>query len=170
MLARAGGYALQYAEADIVRFMRQAISLARDAMRDGRGGPFGAVVVKSGRLVSSGGNCVVRGRDPTAHAEVVAIRQACASLGTHSLAGCVMFSSCEPCPMCLGAVYWARIERLWYAAPREDAARAGFDDALILGELVKPLDQRSMSMTQRLRREAVSVLDEWSVHPDKVRY
>jgi guanine deaminase len=161
---------VHYTPEQIELFMRQAIGLARTGMQDGRGGPFGAVVVKNGEVIGRGSNQVVRVGDPTAHAEVVAIRGACAALGTHSLAGSVIFSSCEPCPMCLSAIYWARIDRLWYAASRDDAARVGFDDALLFAELARPAEQRRLPTGRLLEQEARRVLEEWLTHPGKVSY
>ena len=123
-------------------FLRKAIDLAVENVRSGRGGPFGAVVVKDGEIIGQGTNTVTAGNDPTAHAEINAIRDACRRLGEHQLYGCVVYSSCEPCPMCLGAVYWARPERVVYAGTRGDAAGAGFDDAFIYEELGAEPDQR----------------------------
>ena len=150
--------------------MREAIGLAREGMRAGRGGPFGAVVVKEGRVVGRGANNVLSGRDPTAHAEIVALRDACRSLGTHELSGCEVYSSCEPCPMCLAALYWARVERLWYAATQEDAAAAGFDDSLIYREIGKPPLHRKLAMHPLLRSEAAELFKEWEDLPGKIPY
>ena len=152
------------------RFMREAIRLAREGMRAGRGGPFGAVVVKEGRIIGRGANCVLSDRDPTAHAEIVAIREACLSLGSHELSGCAVYSSCEPCPMCLAALYWARVDRIWYAATKEDAAAAGFDDSLIYREVEKPPLRRKLIMRPVLRDEAVGLFKEWSELPGKIPY
>ena len=151
-------------------FLREAIRLSRTRMRQGRGGPFGAVIAKDGILVARGWNAVTSSLDPTAHAEVVAIRRACRKLGTFSLDGCVLFSSCEPCPMCLAALYWARVDRLVYAATRDDAARAGFDDARIYRELPLDPEARSLHADHLLRVEAIAVLDEWLAKPDRVSY
>ena len=150
--------------------MREAIGLAREGMRAGRGGPFGAVVVREGRIVGRGANSVLSDRDPTAHAEIVALRDACRALGTHELSGCEVYSSCEPCPMCLAALYWARVDRLWYAATQEDAAAAGFDDSLIYREVREPPRRRRLAMRPLLRNEAVGLFTEWSELPGKIPY
>lgn len=150
-------------------FLREAIALSR-ANIDSGGGPFGAVVVRDGAVVGRGQNHVVPDRDPTAHAEVVAIRDACARLGTHDLSGCVIYASCEPCPMCLGAIYWARIERIVHAATREDAAEAGFDDAFFYEELARPVPEREVPTEQRLREEGAAVLHLWRDSADKTPY
>jgi guanine deaminase len=150
--------------------MREAIGLAREGMRAGRGGPFGAVVVKEGRIVGRGANRVLSDRDPTAHAEIVALRDACRSLGSHELSGCEIYSSCEPCPMCLAALYWARVDRLWYAATQEDAAAAGFDDSLIYREVRELPHRRRLAMKPLLRDEAVGLFDEWEELPGKTPY
>jgi len=151
-------------------FLREAIRLSRDRMREGRGGPFGAVVARDGAIVARGWNVVTASLDPTAHAEVVAIRRACRRLGTFQLAGCVLYCSCEPCPMCLAAAYWSRVDRLVYAATRDDAARAGFDDAIIYREVPLSPEERSLPAGQLLRGEAVAVFEEWLVKPDRVPY
>ncbi len=152
------------------RFLREAIRLSRTRMRQGRGGPFGAVVARDGVLVARGWNAVTSSLDPTAHAEVVAIRRACRKLDAFRLDGCILYSSCEPCPMCLAATYWARVERLVYAATRDDAARAGFDDALIYREVPLAPEARSLHTDHLLRPEAITVLEEWLAKPDRVRY
>jgi len=151
-------------------FLREAIRLSRTCMRQGRGGPFGAVIVRGGRIVARGWNAVTSSLDPTAHAEVVAIRRACRKLGTFRLDGCVLYTSCEPCPMCLAAAYWARIGRLVYAATRHDAAAAGFDDAFIYDQVPLPPEERSLPTEQLLRDEAVTVFDAWLAKPDRVPY
>jgi guanine deaminase len=151
-------------------YLREAIHLSRDRMREGAGGPFGAIVARSDGLVARGWNMVTTAHDPTAHAEIVAIRRACGVLGTFRLTGCTLYSSCEPCPMCLAAAYWARVDRLVYAAGRADAAGAGFDDSLIYDEIGLPVDGRSLQTSQLLREEAIVVLDEWLVKRDKVPY
>ena len=151
-------------------FLREAIRLSRDRMRAGRGGPFGAVIVRDGAIVARGWNRVTTANDPTAHAEVVAIRRACTRLGSFSLAGCTLYTSCEPCPMCLGAAYWARIDRLGFAASRLDAAAAGFDDARIYDEIGLAHADRSLPTSRALRDEATLVLDEWTTVRDKVAY
>jgi guanine deaminase len=151
-------------------FLREAIRLSRVRMRQGRGGPFGAVVARSGAIVARGWNAVTSSKDPTAHAEVVAIRRACRKLGTYNLAGCVLYTSCEPCPMCLAAAYWARVDRLVYAATRDDAARAGFDDAAIYREIPLAPEARSLPTDRLLGDEALAVFDEWLAKPDRVPY
>ncbi len=157
------------AEAD-TRLLREAIRLSLIRMRQGRGGPFGAVVARGGVLVARGWNAVTSCLDPTAHAEVVAIRRACRKLGAFRLDGCVLYTSCEPCPMCLAAAYWARVERIVYAATREDAARAGFDDATIYREVPLAPEARSLHADHLLRPEAAAAFEEWLAKPDRVRY
>jgi tRNA(Arg) A34 adenosine deaminase TadA len=151
-------------------FMRRAIALSRQGMAEGRGGPFGAVVVSGGRIVGEGANQVTSTNDPTAHAEVVAIRAACATLGTFDLSGCEIYASCEPCPMCLAAIYWARIGRIYYGNGRADAARIGFDDAEIYAEVARALEQRTLPLVPLLPEEAGAAFDEWERKADKVRY
>jgi guanine deaminase len=161
--------AIEIAEVD-TRLLGEAIRVARVRMLQGRGGPFGAVVARDGVIVARGWNAVTSTSDPTAHAEVVAIRRACQALGSFSLAGCVLYASCEPCPMCLAAAYWARVDRLVYAGTRDDAARAGFDDAFIYDQVPLPTADRSLPTTQLLRPEAVAVFDAWLAKPDRVPY
>lgn len=151
-------------------FMQEAIRLSLDKMREGCGGPFGAVVVKDGHIISRGWNQVTTSNDPTAHAEVVAIREACAVLNSFSLHGCELYASCEPCPMCLGAIYWSRVDRLYFAASRQDAASAGFDDALIYEEIPRPFGERRLPTEQMLRDEATAAFQEWLTRTDRVRY
>lgn len=155
---------------DSLRFMRRAIELSRVHMEAGEGGPFGAVVVKDGLIVGEGWNRVTSSQDPTAHAEVVAIRQACRKLGTFQLRGCEIYTSCEPCPMCLGAVYWARLDRLWYANGRADAAAIQFDDEWLYREVALPPEGRSLPTLQLLRDEALEVFRAWTQKPDKTPY
>jgi guanine deaminase len=155
---------------DAEYFMRRAIAISGERMRAGLGGPFGAVVVKDGKIVAEGFNQVTSSSDPTAHAEVVAIRQACSALGRFSLEGCELYSSCEPCPMCLGAIYWARLDRVYYANDRNDAARIGFDDDHIYREFAKAIDERYLKFIHMPTEEARSVFQEWVDKPDKVRY
>lgn len=150
--------------------MRRAIELALESVRSGLGGPFGALVARAGRVVATGQNRVTSSGDPTAHAEVVAIRAACEVLGTHTLAGCELYTSCEPCPMCLGAAHWARVDRLWFGATRDDAADAGFDDALLYQELALPLEARRLRAVQLLRDEALAAFRAWTSKPDRVPY
>ena len=151
-------------------FMKRAIELSRTNMLSDAGGPFGAVIVKDGKIVGEGWNKVTSTNDPTAHAEVEAIRDACKNLGTFELRGCVLYTSCEPCPMCLGAIYWARPDRVVYAGTREDAAAAGFDDQLIYDELPLPPGQRRIPMRTLLHDEAVALFEAWRVKPDKTAY
>jgi guanine deaminase len=151
-------------------YIRAAIALANDGMERGDGGPFGCVIVKNGVIVGRGNNRVTSSNDPTAHAEVVAIREACKQLGSFQLDGCVLYTSCEPCPMCLGAIYWARPDRIVFAATREDAADAGFDDQLIYDELPLPYHERRIPTGHALREEARSVFQAWKSKTDKVRY
>ena len=155
---------------DSLRFMRRAIELSRVHMEAGEGGPFGAVVVKDGLIVGEGWNRVTSSQDPTAHAEVVAIRQACQKLGTFQLRGCEIYTSCEPCPMCLAAVYWARLDRLWYANGRTDAAAIQFDDDWLYREVALPAEARSLPSHQFLRDEALDVFRAWAQKPDKTPY
>lgn len=151
-------------------FMVRAIELGRTHMRAGEGGPFGAVVVKDGEIISEGYNEVLAGKDPTAHAEVVAIRRAASRLDSVHLEGCEIYASCEPCPMCLGAIYWARIERIWFACTSEDAAEIGFDDAVMHQELKRPPAERRIPSRQLLREEALAVFREWREKADRVVY
>ena len=151
-------------------FMRAALALAEENVADGAGGPFGAVVVQSGRIVGRGANSVTRSNDPTAHAEVVAIRRACATLGAFSLRGCSIYTSCEPCPMCLAAIYWARLDRILYANTRDDAAGIGFDDAHIYREISRPPDERTVPAERMLAGEAISAFQAWSASEIKVPF
>ncbi len=151
-------------------FMREAIALAEKGVRSGQGGPFGCVIVRQGRVVGRAGNRVTSTNDPTAHAEVVAIREACAALQTFQLADCELYTSCEPCPMCLGAIYWARIPRVFYGNTRGDAAAIGFDDAFIYDEIPLPPEQRRIEMRPLLREEALGAFREWAAKADKIKY
>jgi guanine deaminase len=152
------------------RFLGEAIRLSIEKMEAGEGGPFGALVVRKGQVVGVGWNRVTSTNDPTAHAEIVAIRDACARLGTFSLPECELYSSCEPCPMCLATIYWARIERLYYAATREDAAGAGFDDSRIYDEIALRPPARSILAVQDLRQEAQTAFEAWAKKEDRVEY
>ena len=152
------------------KFLREAIRLSREKMEVGEGGPFGAVVVRNGEIVGRGWNRVTSANDPTAHAEVEAIRRACAALGTFSLAGCELYASCEPCPMCLAAIYWARLDALYFAGARADAADAGFDDELLYEEVSKPWKTRALPAEQHLRAAARAVFNAWKEKADKVPY
>jgi guanine deaminase len=150
-------------------FMRQAIALALENIRDG-GGPFAAVIVKNGALIAAGTNRVTATNDPTAHAEIVAIRAACKRLQSFQLDHCELYTTCEPCPMCLGAIYWARPARVYFASTAADAAAAGFDDALIYRELAVPQRERQIPMGELLRDEASAVFRAWLAKPDKLSY
>lgn len=151
--------------------LARAVQLSRLHMEEGAGGPFGAVIAtKDGRIIAEGWNGVTSGNDPTAHAEVVAIRRACVALGTFDLSGHVIYSSCEPCPMCLGAIYWARLERLVFANSRADAAAIGFDDARIYDEIPKPIEARLLPTVHRPSREATAVFAEWLKKADRIPY
>jgi tRNA(Arg) A34 adenosine deaminase TadA len=151
-------------------FMREAIRLSMEKMREGKGGPFGAVVVKKGQIIGRGWNEVTTAHDPTAHAEILAIREACRKVGTFRLDGCELYASCEPCPMCLSAIYWARINRVFFAATRRDAAAAGFDDEFLYREIALPIAERRLPTVQLLREQALTALAEWRAKPDKVPY
>jgi tRNA(Arg) A34 adenosine deaminase TadA len=151
-------------------FMRAALKEAENGMRSGRGGPFGCVVVRRGEIVARGSNRVTSTNDPTAHAEVTAIREACAKLKTFQLEDCELYTSCEPCPMCLAAIYWARIPRVFYGNTRADAAAIGFDDEFIYQQIPLPPEQRSIAMQPLLRDEAQGAFREWAEKADKVRY
>jgi len=150
--------------------MRAAIRLALEKMRRGDGGPFGAVVVRRGKIVGRGWNRVTSTNDPTAHAEVTAIRDACLRLKTFRLEECEIYASCEPCPMCLAAIYWARIGKIVYAGSGRDAAAIGFDDDSICREMALPVSRRKIPVRQLLRGEALKVFKEWRDKPDKIRY
>lgn len=150
--------------------MRRAIELAREGVANGFGGPFGCVIACNGIVIGEGNNRVTSTNDPTAHAEVVAIREACKTLGAFQLEGCVIYTSCEPCPMCLGAIYWARPEHVYISCSRDDAADAGFDDAFIYDELNRDLDDRKVPIDVLLRDEGLEVFQEWIANPNKVEY
>ena len=152
------------------QFMAEAIRLAEKNVRDGRGGPFGAVVVKDGRIIARGANLVTSTNDPTAHAEVVAIREACRTLGSFQLAGCDLYASCEPCPMCLGAIYWARPDRLFFASTRADAAAAGFDDSMIYDQMPLPPTERSLPTVHLAHPDREQPLTAWSELSDRTDY
>jgi tRNA(Arg) A34 adenosine deaminase TadA len=151
-------------------FMRHAIALSRRGMEGGAGGPFGAVVVKDGQVVAEGWNQVTSTNDPTAHAEVVAIRRACTALGRFDLRGAVLYTSCEPCPMCLSAAYWARLDAVVFGNARDDAAAIGFDDQFLYDEVAKPIEARSLPIRRLLAAEALEVFAAWAEKPDKVPY
>jgi len=150
--------------------MRRAVALSMEKMQGGSGGPFGAVIARDGVIVAEGWNQVTSSADPTAHAEVVAIRLACQALGRFDLADCEIFTSCEPCPMCLGAIYWARLRRIWFGNDRKDAAAIGFDDDFLYREIPLPLDRRSIPTEQLLPNEARAAFDAWLEKSDRVAY
>jgi guanine deaminase len=152
------------------KWMRRAIQLSVQNVLEGKGGPFAALVVQGEHVVGEGVNRVTSENDPTAHAEIVAIRNACRVLGQFSLAGCTLYSTCEPCPMCWGAIYWARLDRVYYAASMQDAARAGFDDAKFFEELKQPYQARSIPITQIQREDALKAFDAWVRKPGKILY
>ena len=152
------------------KFMREAIGLSVRMMRRGSGGPFGAVVVRRNRVIARGWNQVTSANDPTAHAEIVAIRKACDRLRTFQLVDCDLYASCEPCPMCLAAIYWSRVRNVFFGASRKDAARIGFDDDFIYREVARPVGRRRLKMKRMLRDEALVAFDEWRRKEDKVPY
>ena len=151
-------------------FLREAIRLSVEKMESGDGGPFGAVIALDGEIVGRGWNQVTSTNDPTAHADVVAIRDACSNLKSFSLACCELYSSCEPCPLCLAAAYWARLDRIFFAASCDDATAAGFDDRNFYHELCAPASQRSLPMQQALRDEALAAFEKWAAKSDRVSY
>lgn len=152
------------------QFMKRAIELAGKGVAANAGGPFGAVVVKDGHIIGEGNNQVTSSNDPTAHAEIIAIREACKAVGSFQLDGCEIYTSCEPCPMCLGAIYWARPERVFFACTREDAAVIGFDDDFIYRELEKANEDREIILVSMMRDEALEVFKSWASKPDKIEY
>jgi guanine deaminase len=151
-------------------YMTRAIQLSIDGVLSGRGGPFGAVIVRDGKIVAEGVNQVTSTNDPTAHAEILAIRQACQKLGVFQLRDCELYTSCEPCPMCFGAIYWAHLARIYFANTAEDAARIGFDDSLIYNELKQPPSGRRIPTMQIMREEALAGFRAWAERPDKIPY
>jgi tRNA(Arg) A34 adenosine deaminase TadA len=154
----------------VEQHMRRAIDLSLEMMRSNRGGPFGAVIVKDDVIVAEGFNQVTSTNDPTAHAEVVAIRLACQALGTFDLIGCEIYTSCEPCPMCLASIYWARLSRIYFANDRADAAKIGFRDDFLYDEIGLPLDRRSIPIEPLLEQEGWDAFQEWMDKPDKIEY
>lgn len=150
--------------------MKMAIDLSREGMRAGKGGPFGCIIVRDGQVVGKGCNSVSSNNDPTAHAEIMAIKEACQNLGSFQLQGCEIYTSCEPCPMCLGAIYWARPDRVFYANDKNDAAAAGFDDDFIYQELNIPPEKRKIPMVQMLGDEAREIFREWEDMDNKTVY
>jgi len=149
--------------------MRAAIRLSHQSMKK-NSGPFGCVIVKDGKVIARGHNAVTLLNDPTAHAEIMAIRKACKKLGSYQLTGCEIFSSCEPCPMCLGAIYWARPDKVYFGNTNEDAAAAGFDDAVIYKEISMDLLKRKIPFESLMRKEAMKAFDEWNLKENKIRY
>ena len=150
-------------------FMKRAIELSIKSVNNG-GGPFGSIIVKGDKIIAEGSNKVTSNNDPTAHGEIVAIREACKKLNNFSLNGCELYSTCEPCPMCLSAIYWARIDKIYYANTREDARKIDFDDSLIYTELQKNIDKRKIPMIQMMRNEALKAFEMWDKKTDKVKY
>ena len=151
-------------------FMARAIQLSIENVHSGRGGPFGAVIVKGGEIIAEGTNQVTSTNDSTAHAEVLAIREACRKLGAFELHGCEIYSSCEPCPMCLGAIYWAHLSRIYFAGCAADASAVGFDDSLIYREIAQPYAARRIPMVQTMREEALAAFRVWQEKPNKIIY
>ncbi len=151
------------------KFMQRAIELSIESVKNG-GGPFGAVIVKDGKIIAEASNSVTKDNDPTAHAEINAIRIAAKKLNTFNLSGCEIYTSCEPCPMCLGAIYWARIDKIYYANTREDAKNIGFDDSFIYDEISKPINKRAIPTIQIMREEALKAFKDWQEKDDKIEY
>jgi guanine deaminase len=151
-------------------FMARAIQLSIESARSGRGGPFGAAIVKDGKIIAEGVNQVTSTNDPTAHAEVLAIRRACEKLRVFELKDCELYTSCEPCPMCLGAIYWARLSRIYFANTAEDAAKIGFDDSFLYSELKQPHSRRRIPTIQMMREEALEGFRAWAENPNKILY
>lgn len=150
--------------------MQRAIDIALQSMDEGKGGPFGAVVVKDGVVIAEGTNEVTSAGDPTAHAEVVAIRKACTELGSFQLDGCELYTTCEPCPMCIGAIYWARPDKVYYGSEKEDAARIGFDDKFIYDEIDLAIEERKIPFVQMDRENTISLFEKWENKDDKIEY
>lgn len=153
-----------------VELMRETIQLSIENVRSGQGGPFATLVVKDGKVIARGTNVVTSTNDPTAHAEIIAIRAACKLLGSFQLVGCEVYTSCEPCPMCLGAMYWARPDKIFFGNTKNDAAHIGFDDSFIYKEFSIPSNQRKIPMTQILPDEALKAFQEWQLKEDKIKY
>ncbi len=151
------------------QFMTKSIDLSIENIKNG-GGPFGAVIVKDGEVIAAGVNKVTKNTDPTAHAEVIAIREAAKKLGTFDLSGCVIYASCEPCPMCLGAIYWAHIDKIFYGNTKYDAKDIGFDDSFIYDEIERPINERKIETAQLLHNKAIVAFKEWGVKVDKIEY
>lgn len=157
-------------EGTMSEFMQEAGQIALENVLSGKGGPFGAVIVKDGKIIARGMNLVTVTPDPTAHAEVTAIREAAKALGTFDLSGCEIYTSCEPCPMCLGAIYWARLEKVYYAATQADAAAIDFDDEFIYQEFARPIEDRRLPMIQEAREEGLKAFKAWKDSQNKIRY
>ena len=151
-------------------FMQRAVEISREKMEANMGGPFGAVIVRNGKILAEGFNKVTSENDPTAHAEVVAIREACSIIGDFSLKGAEIYTSCEPCPLCLAAIFWARIDRIYYANTRGDAAEIGFDDAVLYEEIARPLESRELPIHRLEFAEARKVFDDWMLKTDRIEY
>lgn len=151
-------------------YLQQAIDLAAENVESGQGGPYGALIVKEGKIIAASGNRVTGRLDPTAHAEVMAIRMACQALNDFQLTGCTLYTSCEPCPMCLGAIYWARLDKVYYACSREDAAAAGFDDSFIYDEIPLPPAERRIVMLNLKQGNDLKPFELWNAKPDKIPY
>ena len=151
------------------KFMERAIELSIQSVKSG-GGPFGSVIVKNNKIISEGMNRVTKSNDPTAHGEIVAIRNACKNLGDFSLKGCELYTSCEPCPLCLSAIYWSRIDKVYYANTRNDAQKIDFDDSFIYSEIMKKIEQRKIPMKQQLRDKALEAFRLWQQTENKVKY
>ncbi len=157
-------------EAYIQQFLQDAIDLSREGMQSGHGGPFGCVIVKEGKIIGKGCNQVLARHDPTAHAEIIAIRDACQRMNAFSLKDCELYTSCEPCPMCMAAIYWARISKVYFCNSKQDAADIGFDDSFISRQLKLPFSQRKVSVQQIRSEDALQVFKEWENKPDKMMY
>ena len=153
-----------------IEFMLRAIELSKNGLESGKGGPFGCVIVKDGKIIGEGNNQVTSTNDPTAHAEMVAIRNACKNINSFQLEGCEVYTSCEPCPMCLGAIYWARPDKIYFANNRSDAAEIGFDDAFIYDEIGEKIENRKIQMEPLDRMEALEIFKQWKLKTDKIEY
>ncbi|MBK7506089.1 MAG: nucleoside deaminase [Bacteroidetes bacterium] len=153
-----------------IEFMLRAIELSKNGLESGKGGPFGCVIVKDGKIIGEGNNQVTSTNDPTAHAEMVAIRNACKNINSFQLEGCEVYTSCEPCPMCLGAIYWARPDKIYFANNRSDAAEIGFDDAFIYDEIGEKIENRKIQMEPLGRMEALEIFKQWKLKTDKIEY
>ncbi len=153
-----------------IEFMLRDIELSKYGLESGKGGPFGCVIVKDGKIIGEGNNQVTSTNDPTAHAEMVAIRNACKNINSFQLEGCEVYTSCEPCPMCLGAIYWARPDKIYFANNRSDAAEIGFDDAFIYDEIGEKIENRKIQMEPLGRMEALEIFKQWKLKTDKIEY